>query len=150
MATQSGAVMRPHKLAAVLRSSLLRLKALELQWDRSYARGSCSHGSTIGRLSRQCTANSFATFAPSTQLCRFLVLLTPSGWSRSRPMQLSMLATARAKQTIYVTAPFMSCSPHQLIQRKPDAMTSSILHDRDFSRTHSRFANLILIIVALA
>ena len=29
-------------------------------------------------------------------------------------------------------------------------MTSSILHDRDFSRTHSRFANLILIIVALA
>src|SRR5437762_7650944 len=44
----------------------------------------------------------------------------------------------------------MSCSPHQLVQRKPDAMTSSILHDRDFSWPHSRFANLILIIVALA
>src|SRR5262245_50027836 len=65
MAAQSGEVMRPHKLGDVLRLSLLRLKGLRLQWNRSCARGYCLRGSRIGELSRQCTVNSFARFARS-------------------------------------------------------------------------------------
>jgi enamine deaminase RidA (YjgF/YER057c/UK114 family) len=62
-----------------------------------------------GKLSRQCTVNSFARFARSIRSCRSLALLSPSGWSRSRLMQSSTQAATRSNLTMRYREPGQAC-----------------------------------------